>query len=81
MPWRHDIALAYPCPSAGDNALMPRPLLAEPKVSILIISYNQENYIAEAITSAVEQGYANLEVVVSDDASTDSTPRIISQFA
>jgi len=57
------------------------PLPAEPKVSILIISYNQENYIVEAITSAVEQDYANLEVVVSDDASTDSTPQIIGQFA
>jgi glycosyltransferase involved in cell wall biosynthesis len=60
---------------------MPRPLPAEPKVSILIICYNQENYIVEAITSAVEQDYANLEVVVSDDASTDRSPHIIREFA
>lgn len=60
---------------------MPRPLPAKPKVSIHIISYNQQDYIAEAIASAAEQDYANLEVVVSDDASTDRSPDIIRQFA
>ena len=56
------------------------PLPPEPKVSIHIISYNQEAYIAEAIRSAAEQDYDNLEVVISDDGSTDHTPDIISKF-
>ncbi len=60
---------------------MPSPLPAEPKVSIHIISYNQEDFIAEAIESAVQQDYSNLEVVVSDDASIDRTPEIIRDFA
>ena len=60
---------------------MPSPLPPDPKVSVHIIAYNQAGYIAEAISSAVEQDYATLEVVVSDDASTDRTPDIISEFA
>ena len=60
---------------------MPSPLPPDPKVSVHIIAYNQADYIAEAISSAVEQDYANLEVVVSDDASTDRTPDIIRDLA
>jgi glycosyltransferase involved in cell wall biosynthesis len=48
-----------------------------PMVSVHVISYNQEKYVAEAIESAVNQDYPNLEVVVSDDASTDRTVSII----
>jgi glycosyltransferase involved in cell wall biosynthesis len=48
-----------------------------PKVSIIIISYNQENFIADAIISAINQDYGNFEVVVSDDGSSDATQNII----
>jgi glycosyltransferase involved in cell wall biosynthesis len=51
-----------------------------PKVSILIITYNQEHFIAEAIESAASQSYENLEVIVADDCSTDETPGIIREF-
>jgi glycosyltransferase involved in cell wall biosynthesis len=60
---------------------MSRALPPDPKVSIHIVSYNQADFIAEAISSAVEQDYANLEVVVSDDASTDRTSDIIREFS
>jgi glycosyltransferase involved in cell wall biosynthesis len=56
---------------------MPPALPDGPKVSIHVISYNQEDYIADAVTSAAEQHYEPLEVVVSDDGSTDHTPQII----
>jgi len=46
------------------------------KVSILIPTFNQEAFIGECITSALQQTYGDLEVVVSDDASTDATGRI-----
>jgi len=52
-----------------------------PFVSILIISYNQEKFIREALVSALEQDYENLEVVVADDASTDATQDIIRELA
>ena len=44
-----------------------------PLISFAILAYNQENYIEQALASGLEQSYPNLEVVVSDDASTDGT--------
>lgn len=44
-----------------------------PQVSILIPTYNHERYIDRAIASALMQDFPFLEVIVSDDASTDQT--------
>lgn len=52
-----------------------------PLVSVLIVSYNQEEFIREALVSALEQNYENLQVVISDDASMDSTQHIILEVA
>lgn len=52
------------------------PLLL-PKVTMLLISYNQEGKIGEAIEGALAQDYPNLEIVISDDASTDNTFSVI----
>jgi len=48
-----------------------------PKVSIFIRSYNSGKYIKEAIESALNQTYKDLEVCIVDDGSTDDTLRII----
>lgn len=47
----------------------------------MIVTYNQENLISETIESVLSQDYENLEIVVSDDASTDKTPEIINEYA
>ncbi|WP_144108380.1 glycosyltransferase family 2 protein [Paraburkholderia sp. BCC1886] len=46
---------------------------ARPLVSILLIAYNQEKPIVDAIRSALAQTYQPLEILVSDDASSDGT--------
>jgi len=51
----------------------------EPKVTVMIPTYNQAAFIREAIDSALAQTYANLEVIVGDDASTDATPEIVAK--
>jgi glycosyltransferase involved in cell wall biosynthesis len=43
------------------------------RVSIVIPSYNRKELLREAIASCLDQDYANLEVVVVDDGSTDGT--------
>jgi glycosyltransferase involved in cell wall biosynthesis len=54
--------------------------MEDPKVSILIPSYNQETVIEQTVMSALTQNYDNLEVVVSDDASMDGTPQILREI-
>ncbi len=52
----------------------------QPKVSVVITSYNYEDYIGEAIESVIAQTYQNWELVVVDDASTDGSVAIISRY-
>ncbi len=55
--------------------------MSEPRVSISIASYNQAAFIHETLTSALEQDYDNLQVVISDDGSRDGTADIIRDYA
>ena len=51
-----------------------------PLVSLCILTYNQEKYIRETIKGALSQDYPNLEIIFSDDSSTDLTFRIIKEM-
>ena len=51
-----------------------------PKVSIVMSSYNHAPYITEAIESAVHQTYANMELIVIDDGSKDNSPEILQEL-
>lgn len=51
-----------------------------PLVSICIPAYNAERFIAETLESALRQDYPCLEIVVSDDCSTDRTLEIIGGY-
>lgn len=52
-----------------------------PIVSILIPAYNREEYIETAIRSALDQTFTDIEVLVINDASTDSTGDIAERIA
>ena len=52
----------------------------KPEVSIVIPTYNCEDYIVQALESVFAQTYTNFEVIVVDDASTDSTLKIVRSF-
>jgi glycosyltransferase involved in cell wall biosynthesis len=52
-----------------------------PRVSIGLPVYNGENYIADAIRSFQRQTFDDLEVIVSDNASTDDTEKIVLDLA
>lgn len=47
-----------------------------PLVSIIVITYNSAKYVLETLESAKAQTYKNIELIVSDDASTDNTVEI-----
>jgi glycosyltransferase involved in cell wall biosynthesis len=54
---------------------------ASPAVSVLMPVRNGELFLAEAVASILSQTLADLELVVLDDGSTDSTPRILDRIA
>jgi glycosyltransferase involved in cell wall biosynthesis len=45
--------------------------------TVFLMTYNQEDYVQKAIISALNQTYSPLEIIISDDASTDSTWDIV----
>ncbi len=47
--------------------------MKNPLVSIIIPTYNYEDYIVEAVESALNQTYSNIEVIIVDDGSSDDT--------
>lgn len=50
-------------------------------VTIFIPVYNGESYLVETLTSIQKQQYANIEVLLVDDASTDNSLYILNEFA
>jgi glycosyltransferase involved in cell wall biosynthesis len=53
---------------------------ARPLVSIVVISFNYERYLATAIDSALSQTYPEIEVIAVDDGSTDRSREIIDGY-
>ncbi|WFM69998.1 glycosyltransferase family 2 protein [Halomonas sp. CKK8] len=52
-----------------------------PLVTFALFAYNQEEYIREAIEGAFSQTYEPLEIILSDDCSTDRTYEIMQEMA
>ena len=50
------------------------------RVSIIINNFNYADYIAPCIEGAITQTYRNIEVIVSDDGSTDNSRAIIESY-
>ena len=50
-------------------------------VSVIIVAYNAEKYIARSIASVLNQTYKDFELIIINDGSTDNTLDVINDFA
>lgn len=53
----------------------------KPEVSLIIPAYNAQNYIVRSIDTALASNFANLEIILVNDGSTDDTQKIIDWYA
>jgi glycosyltransferase involved in cell wall biosynthesis len=55
--------------------------MIDPLVSIILPVYNREDVIEETIKCAINQTYRNIELIISDNCSTDNTWKILEKYA
>ena len=52
-----------------------------PLVSIIIVSYNESEYLNQALDSVLTQTYKNIEIIIGDDGSNDGSDALIKSFS
>lgn len=53
----------------------------KPLISVLVPTYNQADYLPQALDSLLSQTYKNWEAVIVNDGSTDATPSVLEEYA
>ena len=56
-------------------------LVCQPLISVLIPSYNHGNFIRETVESIRSQPYRNIEIVITDDCSSDNSRSVLTQLS
>ncbi len=54
--------------------------MKNPLISVIIVTYNSSKYVIEALESVKNQTYINIELIISDDASSDNTIEICKKW-
>lgn len=55
--------------------------MPKPEVSVIVVVYNEGEHIGKCIESVLDQSFGDLELILVDANSTDSTPEIIGGFS
>ena len=58
-----------------------QPTQIDPKVSVVICTYNRAQYLPQAIESVLAQSFQDLELIIVDDASNDDTKAVMERYA
>lgn len=52
-------------------------MASKPLVTFIVLTYNQEKFVRDAVRSVMSQNYSPLEIIISDDCSADKTFEIV----
>jgi glycosyltransferase involved in cell wall biosynthesis len=66
---------------SADASRCKRPMSARPRLSVGLPVYNGQRYLADAIDSLLSQSFEDFELIISDNASNDSTADICQRYA
>jgi len=55
--------------------------MAKPKISVIVPIYNAEKYLVKCLNSIVSQTYENIEIILVNDGSTDSSRDMMNEYA
>jgi glycosyltransferase involved in cell wall biosynthesis len=55
--------------------------LTSPRVTVLMPVFNREEFVGEAIHSVLAQDFADFDLLIVDDGSTDRTPELLRAWA
>ena len=55
--------------------------MEKPRISVILPAYNAEIYLSAAIESVLAQTFADFELLVVNDQSTDATERVIGAYS
>lgn len=72
--------LRRPC-HRGDGSAVQEVAMGKPVISVIMATYNHAPFVGEAVSSVLEQTFANFEFLILDDGSTDSTPDRVRAFS
>ncbi|WP_051689269.1 glycosyltransferase [Butyrivibrio sp. AE2032] len=57
------------------------PITSEDKISVIVPVYNVADYLDRCVTSILYQTYNNLEIILTDDGSTDNSGKLCDEYA
>ncbi len=67
--------------SVEDNKFIYYKLLSQEKITVIVSIYNIEKYLENCIKSIINQKYRNLQILLIDDGSTDTSGEICDKYA
>src|SRR5690554_2979388 len=54
--------------------------MTDPTISVMVPCYNARGFLAECLDSIIAQGRDDMQIVISDDCSTDGTQEVLRQY-
>ncbi len=62
------------------ETILEKSLITNPEITVILINYNQENFLESSIQSVLDQSLKNFEFIIIDNGSTDGSKNIIKKY-